>query len=343
MDRLYGNSPMIAEVKNARFKPRPVLAILIFLGVFMLLQELATLPVLVYIYPKMVEFISQYSTDIIQGEKTYNFIEIIQESINFSADMMNDNISMLLMLFGTALPLIGIVIYGRFVDKRSLRSFGFYKEKAVLKYLLGLVIGCALITSSILLLGLFGFYSFEKVENCNYIMVGLYFLGYLIQGAEEEIALRGFLMIGLNRRNTSVVHSIMMSSLVFTLLHVLNPGMTLIGLVNIFLFAVFAALYMLESGSIWGVCAIHSVWNFVQGNVFGIEVSGTASAASIFTTTETGSSFLSGGLVGLEGSLICTGVLLIAIGLVLAKSVIRYKKTPEAQRYVPQANDEGFL
>ena len=342
MNKLYGNSPMISEVKKARFKPRPIIAILIFLGVFSLLQTLSSLPVMIYGMPKLMKFISEYSMDIISGVKEYDYAQIMEESITFTESLMNDNIGMLLMLFGTIIPLIGMILYGKIVDKRSMNSFGFYKKRAVPKYLLGMVVGFVLITSSIMVLYALDFYSFKRVENCNYVMIVLYFFAYLIQGAEEEIALRGFLMIGLNGRRTSIIHSVMMSSLVFTLLHAMNPGMTLLGLFNIFLFAVFAALYMLESGSIWGVCAIHSVWNFVQGNIFGIEVSGTASAASIFITEEKGSSLISGGTVGLEGSIICAAIMLIAIATILVKSMYRYKNTPEDQRYIPEV-DNNYL
>ena len=35
--------------------------------------------------------------------------------------------------------------------------------------------------------------------------------------------------------------------------------------------------------SIWGICAIHSMWNFAQGNIFGISVSGAKSQVSLFS------------------------------------------------------------
>ena len=90
------------------------------------------------------------------------------------------------------------------------------------------------------------------------------------------------------------------------------------GIINLFLFGVFAALYFLRRGSIWGIGAIHSIWNFAQGNIFGCKVSGSLSGESLFRTNYIGESILfNGGSFGPEGGLAVTIVLFIGIVVLL--------------------------
>ena len=113
----------------------------------------------------------------------------------------------------------------------------------------------------------------------------------------------------------SVPVAIFVSSGLFAAMHVGNSGVSAIALLNVFLFGVFAAIYFLKRGSIWGVCAIHSIWNFTQANVFGCNVSGLVMNTSIFSTVGNGGAW-SGGEFGPEGGLGTTVVLAIAIIIV---------------------------
>ena len=63
---------------------------------------------------------------------------------------------------------------------------------------------------------------------------------------------------------------------------------------------------------------MHTVWNFVQGNVFGMEVSGLEISCSLFSSTSDPSrSLWNGGSFGAEGGLSVTIVLTIAILVML--------------------------
>lgn len=120
-------------------------------------------------------------------------------------------------------------------------------------------------------------------------------------------------MISLSNR-TSLIIAIIINSVMFSLLHLLNPGITLLAIINIILFGVFASIYVLRTNNIWGACAIHSIWNFLQGNFYGFEVSGINTNNSIlsFTALENGS-LINGGIFGMEGGLAVTLVLIIFI------------------------------
>ena len=96
----------------------------------------------------------------------------------------------------------------------------------------------------------------------------------LIQGATEEIIVRGWLFPVLSVRSRIWV-GIIVTSFLFGFLHLLNPGITILSISNIILVGVFAALYVLKEDGLWGICAWHSIWNWAQYNVYGFAVSGT--------------------------------------------------------------------
>lgn len=122
-------------------------------------------------------------------------------------------------------------------------------------------------------------------------------------------------MVSLSRRY-HVTQAIIVSSLFFAFLHFSNSGFSLLAFINLFLFGVFASLLLLEFGNIWIAGAFHSVWNFVQGNIYGIQVSGTNKSSSVFVTSNVaGREIINGGSFGMEGGLSVTFIL--ALGIVL--------------------------
>lgn len=202
-------------------------------------------------------------------------------------------------------------------EQRHIWTTGLEWPGWLAKYLRGLLIGLLMFGASVAILAAFGFVEMELGEQAGGRMsVGLgalIFLGaWVIQGGAEEILARGFVMPVLGVRFGPLV-GILASSFLFMILHLLNPNLSVIGLLNLFLFGMFAALFALYEGGLWGVFAIHSIWNWAQGNLFGFEVSGTeVSGAIIFNLAETGPDWLTGGAFGPEGGLAVTAVLIFS-------------------------------
>jgi len=216
-------------------------------------------------------------------------------------------------LFATVTTIIATLIYCCKIEKRRLFTLGFVKKGAVTEYLSGLLIGLILFSAAYGIIILSG--EAEFIGLNNEMSVGIiiaFFLGFMIQGASEEILLRSYFFVS-GAANSNVVISVFVSSALFAMMHYSNPGISIMAIVNLFLFGVFAALYFLRRGSIWGICAIHSVWNFAQGNIFGCKVSGMEMGNSIFLTVENGSTLWSGGAFGPEGGIGVTIVLSIGI------------------------------
>ena len=90
--------------------------------------------------------------------------------------------------------------------------------------------------------------------------------------------------------------------------------MSVLAFLNTALFGVFISLYMLRTDNIWGACAIHSIWNFAQGNLFGCLVSGmNVNSSLLISESDLARAVTNGGEFGPEGGLAVTIVLLIAV------------------------------
>ena len=108
---------------------------------------------------------------------------------------------------------------------------------------------------------------------------------------------------------------IAISSSLFSILHLGNQGVTALSLISIILVGVLMALYMLKTDNIWGVAAFHGAWNFAQGNLVGVAVSGQNAGGSLlhFQARSGVPDWLSGGAFGLEGNIVTCLVLLVVI------------------------------
>ena len=131
----------------------------------------------------------------------------------------------------------------------------------------------------------------------------------MIQGMAEEVMCRGFLLTSISRCH-SVTTAVLVSSAVFSLLHILNPsGFLHLPLINIFLYGIFASMLFLRTESIWFCAGFHTAWNFTQGTILGIPASGLK-LPSIFTAVINDNlSVINGGDFGLEGGLGVTVIL----------------------------------
>ncbi|HDX9637376.1 TPA: CPBP family intramembrane metalloprotease [Bacillus cereus] len=222
-----------------------------------------------------------------------------------------DNVRMVL-TFGGAIFIL--FIWVRFVEKRPFSSIGFWKEKWMRKYLKGALIGFVFISTPVILLLLMGSVKLQVQHITSTVIVGIVgsLVAFLIQGATEEIIVRGWLFPVLSVRSRIWV-GIVVTSFLFGFLHLLNPGITILSISNIILVGVFAAFYVLKDSSLWGICAWHSIWNWAQYNVYGFAVSGmTIYSTPLFKPATNGPEFLHGGTFGIEGSIITTIMFTIA-------------------------------
>lgn len=215
--------------------------------------------------------------------------------------------------FGMVSLLVYLIV--RFREGRAFKDIGF-QAKGGKNYLKGFGIGAGLMVCCIVIMMATGGMQMvfrlpnSGLQTLPFVVIIL--LGWIVQGGTEEVLTRGW-MLPLMGRKYNVPVAIIMTSIFFMLLHSSNDNMTLMPIINLILFGVFAALYVVHEGNLWGICGMHSAWNWMQGNVLGIAVSGKEPVGgSLFKFVPRGNNLLSGGLFGVEGSVVFTVVFALA-------------------------------
>ncbi|MBF0777826.1 CPBP family intramembrane glutamic endopeptidase [Streptococcus cuniculi] len=219
-----------------------------------------------------------------------------------------------LQLLAFAVPFALILVWVRFVEKRPIAGLGLYNKGAFKEFAQGLGVGTLLISAVVLVQWMTGGIELEETyfTGLNVLNFLIIFPFWFIQSATEELATRGWLFPSVARK-TSLPIGLAVSSLLFSLLHLGNNAISLISLLNIALFGLFACLYVLKTDNIWGVSAVHAAWNCFQGTVFGVNVSGISVSYSLMRFTPTSApTYLSGSEFGSEGSIIAS--IILAIG-----------------------------
>lgn len=288
-----------------------IIQILIFFAVFMVSSMLQSmLPTFLMIGDMLKEFskVDMNNFDVASFQAIVENVMAIQ----------NRRPNLLLTLFVTIFGIMTPIIYCKCIEKRPLTSMGFKKKNAVRDYLIGLVLGFAMFSAVILINVITGAMTVEGLNNSfstmNIVFIVLFFIGFVIQGASEEIMVRGYFMTSLGAKHNMWL-ALLISSGMFGLLHVGNPGFTFLGFVNIILVGVMFGLYIICFDNIWGACALHTMWNFVQGNFYGVQVSGLTMSDSVLTTTiNEEMKLINGGSFGAEGGIATTIVQLLCIG-----------------------------
>ena len=221
--------------------------------------------------------------------------------------------------FGTVIVLV--FLWVQFYEGRSFYKIGFTKKGAAVKYLYGFITGMIMVVVIVGTMAVFK--SIEiNVENINPTGINaiggviVFLFGFIVQGASEEIVSRGWMFQVIGARYKPWL-GVVITSVLFALLHMGNSGINPIGVTNLLLISVLFTLFVMKDGSLWGACALHSAWNWTLGNVLGLSVSGAGETITIFDLNTTGSGWISGGGFVPEGSVITTVVLLIAIFLIV--------------------------
>lgn len=152
----------------------------------------------------------------------------------------------------------------------------------------------------------------------------------LAVGFGEEIFFRGYLLRTVLNRH-GVRAAVATSSLLFSLVHFVNPGYAPLVFVNILLVGVVLALAVLHHQSLWPAVGFHLAWNWVQIYVLQVMNDPQQLTEGIWVFAQRAKSpvFLSGGTYGSEATVFVTA---IALGL-LALYIWRIKKA----RNLPQA------
>lgn len=142
-----------------------------------------------------------------------------------------------------------------------------------------------------------------------------YLFFYMVVAVGEELIFRGILFRYVRDRYGLLV-SLVVSSVVFGFVHILNENATVMSCLSIAVEAglLLGVVYHITN-TLWMPIGLHLAWNFVQGVVFGFSVSGNEFDYALIIPEITGPDIITGGAFGPEASIL-TAILGIALSVV---------------------------
>ncbi|WP_440223680.1 lysostaphin resistance A-like protein [Dokdonella sp. MW10] len=216
------------------------------------------------------------------------------------------------------LVVLGVAYWAfvRVYERRDVHELS--ARHAIPELLSGLVLGGLLFSGVVAVLAAVGAYAIASVGTLGDLgAVAADMLPKIAAGALVEELVFRLLLLRLLERSIGTVWALVLSSLVFGLAHLGNDGAT--PLVAIMLGAelglLFGAAYVLTR-RLWLCAALHLSWNFTQGAIFSIAVSGQTGEGWI-RGAPSGPAWLTGGAFGAEGSVVAVVLCLIATGILL--------------------------
>ncbi len=190
------------------------------------------------------------------------------------------------------------------IERRNPAAIGLGLCHFVIDWLKGAGVGAAYLGASVGILALLGGYRMTGVTFAREALAGGLLLHFLV-GVVEETLFRGILFRFLEEGLGSWL-ALSITALFFGFSHWGNPNATVWSAIAIALEAgvLFGAVYM-ATRSLWIVMGLHTAWNFLQGAIFGVAVSGNgAPSDSLFQPLIQGNPWLTGGAFGIEASMI---------------------------------------
>ncbi|MEO8239604.1 MAG: type II CAAX endopeptidase family protein [Flavobacterium sp.] len=201
-------------------------------------------------------------------------------------------------IFVSGSCIVSYILFFKKYDKRVVTEFA---AKGLAKNLfIGAMIGFVLQTLTILVIYLNGSYSVVNVNPISFILIpfAIMFTVAII----EEILVRGIIFRIMEEKLGSYI-SLTISSVLFGVLHLVNPHGTLISGICITTAGFLLGSAFIYSRNLWFPIALHFAWNFTQSGIFGAITSGNEKTNSLLEAKIKGAEFITGGAFGPEGSI----------------------------------------
>ncbi len=212
------------------------------------------------------------------------------------------------------------ILYMRLIDRRSVRDMGLVSTKTLPKEaLLGAVIGFGMFTLCVLAALALGGANFEGFNQGTLSLALIMLPCVLFQSFGEEVMFRGYFLTN-STVKCPLWPAAILNGILFAIGHMSNAGgASFFPVLNLTLVGILLAVLTLRCGSIWAACTLHGFWNYTQGFIYGLPISGTESGDSTLLqfSLADGKPLVTGGAFGIEGSLLATVVEVLAIVMVL--------------------------
>jgi len=206
----------------------------------------------------------------------------------------------------------------RFWEKREISEISL--KRIHINGILSLSAGFLLISSVILILYISGNYSIISFTGGGLLV--FVFIELFAASVFEEVLLRG-IVFRITEENLNTVWALVISSVLFSILHLANSGFNLVSLISLMLIGGLLGIIYSYTKNIWSVIFVHLGWNFAQA-FYGLTISGKV-FEGIPRSELSGPLWLTGGEFGLENSYITIGLLAIVFIVLYRKHYVKIK------------------
>ncbi|GAB2858069.1 type II CAAX endopeptidase family protein [Actinoallomurus bryophytorum] len=198
-----------------------------------------------------------------------------------------------------ALVLFAYVKAIRFVEHREVAELA--RDGAAADVRRGTLIGIVLFLACIGIIAMFGGY------HAGWGSIGAMLTTFGLMcavAAAEELIFRGVLF-RIVEEMAGTWGALVVSALIFGALHLVNPDATVWGALGIAIEGgLMAGAAYAATRTLWLPIGLHLGWNFAEGGIFGVTVSGSHGTVGLLKGTLSGSAVLTGGNFGPEASLV---------------------------------------
>ena len=222
----------------------------------------------------------------------------------------------------TAIAIILGWLCGKFFENVPFRALGCAFTSGWLKnFAAGCLIGTVALASAVIIAVMSGGMSLSINHESAISAISTTLLSTLLifafGAASEETLFRGY-MLQTFARSKLIWVGVGLTSLLFAFAHNNNPDAGTLSWLNTFLAGIWFAAAYLKTRDLWFPLGIHLMWNWLQGPVLGINVSGIAefSPDPVLRATDAGPAWLTGGSYGIEGGVACTFALIVSTALI---------------------------
>lgn len=241
-------------------------------------------------------------------------------------ELMNGDYLWISILIALIVSIIVVFIFRKFIDRKNVLSLGFRIPNQADAWT-GFFLAPAMLGIGTLIL-----YLSKHLRWTDITFSGrsLFFeLGLMLFVAiYEEVVFRGYILSNLMESFNKWI-ALLLSALLFTLFHIINPGIGFIPMLNIFLAGILLGINYIYTKNLWFAILFHLAWNFFQGPVLGYKVSGV-NLATLLQTELNGDLLLTGGDFGFEGSVLDLALSVIAIIVLYQVYQKKYASVPQA-------------
>jgi uncharacterized protein len=239
-------------------------------------------------------------------------------------------------LANLAVILVASVIVGR-IERRRLADYGLVWRKPFPGYFWeGLLWGFLAISGVLLVMFLFHGFRITGIDTSGPALAvsGVeWTLAFLAVGFSEEFTFRGYLQFTLTT-GIGFWPAALLMSVLFALSHTSNSGESLLGLVQVAVFGIFACIALQRTGNLWWPIGFHAAWDWGQTFFYGVPDSGLNASHNFLRSEFHGPKWLTGGSTGPEASVFTlVALVLVSVALIYRYPEIRY---PDPQALSPR-------